>query len=139
MKKLNQKKEQRQKEDPLVFFLSCLLELREKPLIKDYIKKNPHCMQLIMVPMGKGARRKLGPIRSMLKFDPKRKSIFEQGLIRYLHFLDHELGHMPSSDEISVDCKKYGIIDLVQMLYKCNLFDGHIDDLYAAAGFKIKK
>lgn len=128
----------KEKEDPLNFFLSCIPELRKKPYIQEYIAENPHCKQSIMVPTGNGRFRSKGPIRKMLRSNELRKWIFERGMAKYILLLDKEFGKIPSSSEIAADCRKYGAINIVRLIYSCNLFGGSIDNLYEKSGLAIK-
>lgn len=128
----------KEREDPLNFFLSCIPELREKPFIQKYMAENPHCKQSVMVPTGNGRFRSKGPIRRMLRSNELKKEIFENGMARYVALLDREFGKFPSSSEIAADCRKYGAINIIQLLYKCRLFGGSIDNLYEKAGLAIR-
>jgi hypothetical protein len=130
-----------QKKDPFVFFLNCIPELYEDPLVKEHIRRYPHCRQLAMVPQGKGKIRNKGPLRKMLKNNDESKRLFEKGMIQYLlmHYWQYFLhGHVPSARDITANCQKCGAIDLVQLLYKCKLFGGSIVKLYEESKIAIK-
>jgi hypothetical protein len=124
-----------QKKDPFTFFLNCIPELYQDPIVKQYIAKNPHCRQLAMVPQGKGKIRNKEPLRKLLRRDEESKRLFEKGMVVYVSLLDFELmlDHALSAREIAAECRKYGAIDLVQLLYKCKLFGGSITKLYKEA------